>query len=145
MKKSMAVTFLVLVACLFQQNAKSKQLKVVDSGDTVTFTVQLDATPQFSGGRVSVLVGPTNGNLPGDITNNGQYSRAAGTDTIANQSTYNVSVQIPGDAPDGVWEALFSYALPNGSLAPLEQGRQLFRVKHKKFSGVPRSATTEIQ
>jgi len=144
MKKSIVVMFLILVACLVQQNSKSEQLKVVSAGDTVTFTVQLDATPQFSGGRVSVLVGPVSASSH-DITNNGQYSRVAGTDTIANQDTYNVSVQIPGDAPDGLWEAFFSYALPNGSSAPLIHGSQSFRVKHKKFSGVPRSATTEIQ
>jgi len=107
--------------------------------------VQLGATPEFSGGRLSVLVGPIDANMPDEILANGRYTAVGGTDTIANQSTYSVSVQIPGDVPDGVWQAFFSFAVPNGSSVPLIHGRQIFRVQRHKYSGAPKWAASELQ
>jgi hypothetical protein len=91
---------------------------------------------------VAVLVGPININLPDDLlVSQTQYSRVSSTDTIANQNAYKVSVRIPGNAPTGVWEAFFSFALPNGSYSPLRHARQIFKVQRQDFSGVPKNAT----
>jgi hypothetical protein len=135
----------LIISCLFQGSANSKpreELKIVNAGDLVTFNVQLGQTPQFSGGHVTVLVGPINISVPDDvIVSQTQYTRTSSTDTIANQNAYKVSVRIPGDAPNGVWEAFFSFAVPNGSYFPLRHARQIFRVHRQDFSGVPENAT----
>jgi hypothetical protein len=106
MRLSRVVVVLVLVSCSIQLNARPKsqgELKTVMAGDSITFNVDLDETPTFSGGRVSVFVCPINPNLPDEARENGkQFARASYTDTISNQKAYAVSVQIPGDAPDGV-------------------------------------------
>jgi hypothetical protein len=145
MRKLLVGMSFLLVSCMFQGSANSKpreELKVVSAGDLVTFNVQLGKTPQFSGGHVAVLVGPINISLPDDLlVSQTQYSRVSSTDTIANQNAYRVSVRIPGDAPNGVWEAFFSFAVPNGSYRLLRHARQIFKVQRQDFSGVPKNAT----
>jgi hypothetical protein len=114
--------------------------------DSFTFDVDLDESPKVSGGRVSVFVCPINPNLPEEASENGRlFARASYTDTISNQKAYAVSVQIPGDAPDGVWEAFFSFALPNSSSKALRQSRVEFQVRHRQYSGVPLGATIAVQ
>jgi hypothetical protein len=149
MRLSQAVVVLVFASCSIQLNARPKShtdLKTVTAGDSITFDVDLDETPKFSGGQVSVFVCPINPNLPGEATESGkQFARASYTGTISNQKTYAVSVQIPGDAPDGVWEAFFSFALPNSISRGLRQSRVEFQVRHRQYSGVPMGATIGVQ
>jgi hypothetical protein len=147
MNKSLALMGFLLISCLFQGSANSKEeLKVVHAGDFATFNVQLAETPQFSGGHVAVLVGPININFPDDIiVSQTQYTRTTSTDTIANQNVYKMSVRIPGDAPSGVWEAFFSFAVPNGSYSPLHHARQIFKVQRQEYSGVPVNATIGLE
>ena len=149
MRLARAVVTLVFAVCLFQSNAQSKPqkaIKTVTAGDPITFDVELNQTPQFSGGRVSVLVCPINANLPDEAAPNGiPFSRVSYTDTISNQKRYAVSVQIPGDAPDGVWQAFFSFALPNGSSTELRHARVLFQVRRQEYSGVPVRAEITMQ
>jgi|SRR5580704_12748969 hypothetical protein len=149
MRQPQIVVALVLASCFIQLNAQSKSekdLKTVTAGDSITFNVGLDQIPQFSGGQVYVLVCPIDPNLPDVATENGkQYSRASYTNTIANQKEYAVSVQIPGDAPDGVWEAFFSFALPDSSYRELRHARVEFQVRHRQYSGVPSSAAISVR
>src|ERR1700676_4421296 len=149
MKLSQVVVALVLASCSIQLNAHPKtqrELKTVTAGDSITFDVGLDEIPQFSGGRVSVLVCPVNPNLPDQAIESGkQFARASYADTISNQKTYAVTVQIPGDAPDGVWEAFFSFALPNSSSRGLHHSRVEFQVRHRQYSGVPMRAAITVQ
>jgi hypothetical protein len=149
MRLPQIVVPLVFASCFFQLNALSKsekELKTVIAGDSVTFDVGLNEIPQFSGGRVMVLVCPIDPNLPDQATENGkQYARASYTDTISNQKKYTVSVQIPGNAPDGVWEAFFSFALPNSSFRELRHTRVEFQVRRRQYSGVPMRAAITVQ
>ena len=149
MRLSQVVVVLVLASCSIQLNARPKsqrELKTVTAGDSITFDVNLDETPAFSGGRVSVFVCPINPNLPDQASESGKpFARASYTDTISNQKAYAISVQIPGDAPDGVWEAFFSFALPNSSSRGLHQSRVEFQVRRRRYSGVPMGATIAMQ
>jgi hypothetical protein len=149
MKLARAVVALVVAAFLFQANAQSKPQnasKTVTAGDLITFDVELNQIPQFSGGRVAVMVCPINANLPDEAAPNGVFfSRASSTETIPNQKKYVVTVQIPGDAPDGVWQAFFSFALPNGSYTELRHARVVFQVRRQEYSGVPLRAAITMQ
>jgi len=149
MKLARVTVALVFAAFLFQANAHSKPqnaLKAVTAGDLITFDVELNQIPQFSGGRVAVLVCPINANLPDEVAPNGVFfSRASSTETISNQKKYNVTVQIPGDAPDGVWQAFFSFALPNSSYTELRHARMIFQVRRQEYSGVPLTAKITMQ
>jgi hypothetical protein len=149
MKLARAVVALVVAAFLFQTNAQSKPQnasKTVTAGDLITFDVELNQIPQFSGGRVAVMVCPINANLPDEAAPNGVFfSRVSSTETISNQKKYVVTVQIPGDAPDGVWQAFFSFALPNGSYTELRHGRVVFQVRRQEYSGVPLRAEITMQ
>jgi hypothetical protein len=149
MRLSRVVVALVLASCSIQLNAQPKsqrELKTVTAGDSIAFDVELDEIPQFSGGRVEVFVCPINPNLPDEASESGkQFARASYMDTISNQKAYAVSVQIPGDAPDGVWEAFFSFALPNSSSRGLRQSRVEFMVRHRQYSGVPMRAAIAVQ
>jgi hypothetical protein len=149
MRLSHVVVALVLASCSLQLNAQPKlqrELKTVTAGDSITFNVELDEIPQFSGGRVSVFVCPINPNLPDEASESGKpFARASYTDTISNQKAYAVSVQIPGEAPDGVWEAFFSFALPNSSSRGLRHARVEFQVRHRQYSGVPMRAAIALQ
>jgi hypothetical protein len=140
---------LVVAAFLFQANAQSKPQnasKTVTAGDLITFDVELNQIPQFSGGRVAVMVCPINANLPDEAAPNGVFfSRVSSTETIPNQKKYVVTVQIPGDAPDGVWQAFFSFALPNGSYTELRHARVVFQVRRQEYSGVPLRAEITMQ
>lgn len=144
MTKFVGVISLLLVSCLLVGNAKSQpqdELKTVTAGDLVTFKVQLDPPPQFSGGVVSVLIGPISGDHPDEIAlSGGHLTRTGNIETVMNQSSYELSVRVPGDAPNGVWQAYFSFALPNGGSRPLYHSEQKFRVKQQAYSGVPRYA-----
>lgn len=145
MKLSKTMAAFLIASCLFQVNAQSKTqdgLKLVTAGDTVSFDVELDKAPQISGGQVAVLVCPINTSvnpfLPGEATSSGaQFSRVSSTSMIANQGQYSLSVQIPGDAPDAVWQAFFSYALPNGNFRELHHTEVEFRVLHRKYPELP--------
>lgn len=149
MRLSQLVAILVLASCSIHLNAQPKsqrELKTVTAGDTITFNVELDEIPQFSGGRVSVFVCPIDPNLPDVASESGKpFARASYTDTISNQKVYAVSVQIPGVAPDGVWEAFFSFALPNSSFRELRHQRIEFQVRHRQYSGVPTRAAIAVQ
>jgi hypothetical protein len=149
MRLARAVVTLIFAVCLFQSTAQSKPQKAsktVTAGDLITFDVDLNQIPQFSGGRVSVLVCPINPSLPDDAAQSGiPFSRVSYTDTISNQKKYAVSVQIPGDAPDGVWEAFFSFALPNGQSTELRHARLVFQVRRQEYSGVPVRAEITMQ
>jgi hypothetical protein len=149
MKLARVVVALVFSAFLFQANTQSKPqnaFKTVTAGDLITFDVELNQIPQFSGGRVAVLVCPINANLPDEAAPNGVFfSRASSTETISNQKKYVVTVQIPGDAPDGVWQAFFSFALPNGSYTELRHARTIFQVRRQEYSGVPLRAEISMQ
>ena len=149
MKLARAVVALVGAAFLFQANAQSKPQnasKTVTAGDLITFDVELNQIPQFSGGRVAVMVCPINANLPDEAAPNGVFfSRVSSTETIPNQKKYVVTVQIPGDAPDGVWQAFFSFALPNGSYTELRHARVVFQVRRQEYSGVPLRAEITMQ
>ena len=149
MKLARAVVALVVPAFLFQANAQSKPQnasKTVTAGDLITFDVELNQIPQSSGGRVAVMVCPINANLPDEAAPNGVFfSRVSSTETIPNQKKYVVTVQIPGDAPDGVWQAFFSFALPNGSSTELRHARVVFQVRRQEYSGVPLKAEITMQ
>lgn len=149
MRLPQIIVALVFASCLLQLNAQpksGKELKTVTAGDSITFDVGLDEIPQFSGGRVMVLVCPIDPNLPDQASENGkQFSRASYTDTISNQKDYAVSIQIPGNAPDGVWEAFFSFALPDSSFRELRHPRMEFQVRHRRYSGVPMRAAITVQ
>jgi hypothetical protein len=149
MRLSQVVVALVLASCSIQMNAQPKsqrELKTVTAGDSITFDVELDETPKFSGGRVSVFVCPISPNLPEEAKESGKpFARGAYTDTISDQKAYAVSVQIPGDAPDGVWEAFFSFALPDSPSRGLRQSRVEFQVRHRQYSGVPMGAAIAVR
>lgn len=149
MKLARVVVVLAFAAFLFPSNAQSKPqnaFKTVTAGDPITFEVELNQIPQFSGGRVAVFVCPINANLPDEAAPNGVFfSRASSTETISNQKKYVVTVQIPGDAPDGVWQAFFSFALPNGSYTELRHARMIFQVRRQEYSGVPLRARITMQ
>lgn len=149
MRLSPVVIALALASCSIQLNAQPKsqrELKTVNAGDSITFDVELNEIPQFSGGRVSVLVCPINPNLPGEAIESGkEFARASYVDTVSSQKTYTLSVQIPGGAPDGVWEAFFSFALPNSSSRGLRSPNVEFQVRHRQYSGVPTSAAIAVQ
>jgi hypothetical protein len=144
MRKFGVRTGLLLVSCLLVGNAKSQpqdELKNVNAGDLVTFKVQLDPAPQFSGGVVSVLIGPISRDHPDEIAlSGGHLTRTGNVETVVNQSAYELSVRVPGEAPNGVWGAYFSFALPNGGTKPLYHSEQKFRVKQQSYSGVPKYA-----
>jgi hypothetical protein len=141
MKLSKTMASCLLASCLFQVNAQSQTqqgLKTVTAGDTISFDVGLDKAPQVSGGQFAVLVCPINPSLHDEATSSGaQFSRVSSTSIIANQGQYSLSVQIPGDAPDAVWEAFFSYALPNGNFRELHHAEVEFRVQHRKYPELP--------
>ncbi len=149
MRLSQVALVLVFASCSIQLNARpksQKEIKTVTAGDSITFNVDLDQTPTFSGGQVSVFVCPINPNLPGEALESGKlFARTSYTDTISNQKAYALSVQIPGDAPDGVWEAFFSFALPNSSSKGLHQSRVEFQVRRRQYSGVPMGALIAVQ
>jgi hypothetical protein len=149
MRLSQVVVVLVLASCSIQLNARPKsqrELKTVTAGDSIAFEVDLDETPKFSGGRVSVSICPINPNLPDEASESGKpFARAAYMNTISNQKAYTLLVQIPGDAPDGVWGAFFSFALPNSPSRGLRQSRVEFQVRHQQYSGVPMGATITVQ
>lgn len=144
MRKFIAALSLLLASCFIVGNVKSQpqdELKTVTAGDLVTFKVQLDPVPQFSGGVVSVLIGPISRDHPDEIAlSGGHLTRTGNIETVVNQSSYELSVRVPGDAPNGVWQAFFSFALPNGGSRPLYHSQQKFRVKEQTYSGVPRYA-----
>ena len=144
------VVVLIFATCLLQSNAQSKsqkELKTVTAGDSITFGVRLDEIPQFSGGQVAVLVCPIQATFPSDESaeDGRQFSRVSSTETVSNQKEYAVSVRIPGDAPDGLWEAFFSFALPNGSFTGLRQASVKFQVRRRQYSGLPTTATITMQ
>jgi hypothetical protein len=59
MKLARAALALVFAAFLFQSNVQSKPqnaVKAVTAGDPISFDVELNQIPQFSGGRVAVFV-----------------------------------------------------------------------------------------
>ena len=149
MKPSVTAIAFLFASCLLQSNAAPKhsdELKVMMAGDTITFNVKLVIPPSFSGGRVAVLVCPINENLPEEATSNGaHFSRVSSAVINADQQRYDLSVQIPGDAPDGVWEAFFSFALPNGNYEELRHPRTEFKVQRRKYAQVPRSAEIAIE
>jgi|HubBroStandDraft_6_1064221.scaffolds.fasta_scaffold419470_2 hypothetical protein len=144
-----SLTALVFASCLLQLNAAPKHsagLKVVTAGDAITFNLSLDTIPGFSGGRVAVLVCPINERVPDEATSSGaQFSRASSAITNEGQGNYDLSVQIPGDAPDGVWEAFFSFALPNGNYRELRHARTEFKVQRRKYAQAPRAAEIALQ
>lgn len=149
MKPFVTLVALLFSACFFQLNAApngSDELKVVTAGDTITFDLSLDPVPDFSGGRVAVLVCPIDEAVPDEATSGGaQFSRVSSTLINANQGKYDVSVQIPGDAPDGVWGAFFSFALPNGNYRELHHVRTKFKVQRRRYSNVPRIAEIVVR
>jgi hypothetical protein len=148
-KPSVTTVAFLFASCLLQLNAAPKhsdELKVVMAGDTITFNMKLVIVPGFSGGRVAVLVCPINERLPEEATSSGaQFSRASSAVINADQQRYDLSVQIPGDAPDGVWEAFFSLALPNGNYEELRHPRTEFKVQRRRYAQVPRSAEIGVQ
>jgi hypothetical protein len=149
MRLPQIVLVIVLASCSIQLNAHPKsqrELKTVTAGDSITFDVGLDETPQFSGGQVIVLVCPIDPNLPDQALESGkQYARSSYADTISNQKTYAISVQVPGDAPNGVWEAFFSFALPNSTSRSIQHSRIEFQVRRRQYSGVPMRAAITVQ
>jgi hypothetical protein len=139
MKLSKTMASFLFASCLLQVNAQSQTqhgLNTVTAGDTVSFDVGLDKAPQVSGGQLAVLVCPINPALH-DEASGPQFSRVSSTSMIANQGQYSLSVQIPGDAPDAVWGAFFSFALPNGNSRELHHTRVEFRVQHRKYPELP--------
>ena len=149
MKPPAIAVALLCASCLLQLSAAPKhsdELKVMMAGDTITFNMKLVIIPGFSGGRVAVLVCPINERLPEEVTSSGaQFSRVSSAVINADQQRYDLSVQIPGDAPDGVWEAFFSLALPNGNYEELRHPRTEFKVQRRRYAQVPRSAEIAVQ
>jgi len=148
MKVSGYFLAVLLASCAFHANAApkhSEEMKVVTAGDSLTFTINLDPTPDFVGGTVKVLICQLYDYAQflnaGAVVNNPHFSRASSTEIIPNQSRYELSVQIPGDAPAGVWHAFFSYSLPNGNHRELTHADTVFRVQARKYSKEPRYAT----
>jgi len=148
MKLSIVGLALPLTICVLQLNGapkKSEELKVLSAGDTITFNLNLDPVPDFQGGRVAVLVCPLYDDaeflLAGMVSSAPQLSRVSSTETVANRGQYDVSVQIPEDAPDGVWHAFFSFSLPNGNYRELTHASTAFRVQGRRYSQTPRYAT----
>jgi hypothetical protein len=148
MKASLSSLAFLLVTCVLSMNAvpkHSEELKVVTAGDIVTFNIKLDPAPDFSGGRVAVLVCPLYDYAEflnaGMVSSAPQLSRVSSTDMIPKQDQYALSVQIPGETPDGEWQGFFSYSLPNGTYRELHHAHTAFRVQGRKYPQAPRYAT----
>jgi hypothetical protein len=148
MKPPVTAVALLFASCLLQLSAApkhSEELKVVRAGDTITFNVRMDTIPDFPGGRVAVLVCPIEENVPDAATSDGtQFSRVSSAIINSNQEKYDLSVLIPGDAPDATWGAFFSFALPNGSSRELRHAPTEFKVQRRTYSRVPRSVEVSI-
>jgi hypothetical protein len=148
MKASLPSLASLLVTCVLSTNAvpkHSEELKVVKAGDIVTFNIKLDPAPDFSGGRVAVLICSLYDYAEflnaGMVSSAPQLSRVSSTDMIPRQDQYTLSVQIPGETPDGEWQAFFSYSLQNGNYRELHHAHTAFRVQGRTFPQAPRYAT----
>jgi hypothetical protein len=114
-------------------------LDSVNAGDTKSFLVELENPPQFSGGRFQLLVGPFDeqqGELHPWCEKN--LCRTSYTDIVQDLKTYTLTVQIPGDAPTGIWVAYIAFALPNGDFKEIAHEKRVrFQVINHPYSGLP--------
>jgi hypothetical protein len=122
MKRTSALVVL-LVAFAGHGEAKpmpKDQLDCVKAGEVKTFVVELEKATTFSGGRLQLLVGPFDEQQSDRhpwCENN--LCRSSTVDFVPGKKKYTMSIQIPGEAPNGIWVAFIGYALPNSDFTDI--------------------------
>ncbi|HTU35209.1 MAG TPA: hypothetical protein VMF66_15505 [Candidatus Acidoferrum sp.] len=120
-----------------QTEAEAK--RTVRAGQIVTFTIDLDKAPSFSGGRVAVRIGPRN--RVAEV-----LTRVASADANEGETELSISAAIPIGGPVGVWRVEnVTFILPDGEARPLKYGEIEFTVLPRRDLIVPDSATVRIQ
>jgi hypothetical protein len=145
MKRVVFLLMILVPCCCSLLNARPKNRegwKVVTAGDFVTFHIGLYENPQTAG-RLAVLICPIRSSFPGDAIEP-SLSRVGYIDTIANQRSYDLSILVPEDAPEGTWQAFFSFAQLNGSFSELRHTRVEFEVQHGTNIKAPQHASIGI-
>jgi hypothetical protein len=141
-RKVTSLAVLILATSLVCGNAEPKSRSSLDSvnaGDTKDFVVELENPPEFSGGRLQLLVGPFDEQQPERHPwCEKNLCRTACTDLVRDLKTYTLTAQIPGDAPTGIWAAYVAYALPNGDFTEIgHEKRVRFQVIKHEYPGLP--------